>query len=136
MDAESDETIDEFLAVLPELRGDELRVLAAAHHRVDRARGAAWQAARVVIAQDHLGSEVERLRSLVTGWATRSVSGATQWAEITMANGLMEQDARRAAAPALLDAAIALFLGEALDSAHRDVLLGPWRRLSQPEPSV
>jgi hypothetical protein len=58
-----------------------------------------------------------------------------QWAEILMANGLMDQDVRRTAAPALLDVAVALFLGDALDVVDRDALLRPWRGLSaEPEP--
>ena len=133
------ETIDDFLAVLPELRRDQLMVLAAAHRRADPAREAAWEAARAAIAADGRDAELERLRSLITGWATRPASTPTQWAEIPMAGGLLEQDVRRAAGPALLDAAVALFLGESLGVLDRDALLRPWHSLSaerEPRPRL
>ncbi len=121
--------LDEFLATLPSLRLDEFMVLAAAHRQPDPARDVAWKAARAVIAREGLDAEVEDLRSTIIAWAIQPVSTPTQWAEIPMGSGPAEQDSRRAAAPSLLDAAIALYLGDALDISDRDALLGPWRRL-------
>lgn len=121
--------LDEFLATFPGLRIDQLMVLAAAHHRPDPARVAAWEAARTAIAREGLDAEIDELRSMIIAWASRPASTPTQWAEIPMGNGLAEQDGRRAAAPALIDAAVALHLGAALDISDRDALLGPWRRL-------
>jgi len=123
------DALDEFLATIPRLRPDQLMVLAAAHHRPDPARVAAWEAARTAIAREGAGAEIDELRSMIIAWASRPASTPTQWAEIPMGNGLAEQDSRRAAGPALLDAAIALYLGDALDTSHRDALMGPWRRL-------
>lgn len=125
----SSEALDEFLATFPRLRLDQLMVLAAAHQRPDPARVAAWDAARTAIVREGLDAEIDELRSTIIAWASRPASTPTQWAEIPMGTGLAEQDSRRAAAPALLDAATALYLGAALDISDRDALLSPWRRL-------
>lgn len=128
------ETLDDFFSVMATLRRDQLMALAAAHSEPDPRREQAWASARSIIERDGLAAEVDRLRSEVINWATRPASSPMQWAEILMADGLLEQDVRRAAAPALLDAAVALFLGEALDAADREAMLRPWHGLSgEPE---
>ncbi len=128
------ETLDDFFSVMTTLPRDQLMALAAAHSEPDPARERAWASARGIIARDGLAADVDRLRSVVINWATRPASSPMQWAEILMADGLLDQDVRRAAAPALLDAAVALFLGESLEAPDRDAMLGPWRGLSaEPE---
>ena len=121
--------IDEFLETLPGLRRDQLMVLVAAHSRSDPARETAWEAARAAISAEGLEADVDELRSMIIRWASRPANASTQWAEIPMADGLPEQDIRRAAGPALLDAAIAIYLGDALGIADHVALLLPWRRL-------
>ncbi len=125
----TESAIDEFLEMLPGLRRVQLLELAAAHHRPDPAREAAWEAARAAIEAEGLEAAVDQLRSMIITWVSRPASAPTQWGEVPMADGQIEQDIRRAAGPALLDAATATFLGDALDIADRDALLRPWRRL-------
>src|SRR5450830_524619 len=102
--------------------------LAAAHRRPSAAREAAWAEVRAVVAGEGLERELDQVRSEVAGWATHLATITGQEAGAGMTEMLMT-DARREAATAVLDAAVALLLGDRLGEEHRRALLGPWRRV-------
>lgn len=112
---------------LPGLDRGELFALAGAHRSNDSARQDAWKAVLEVVAANRAERELDRLRSEVGAWATHLGSITGQEAGSGMVDVLMA-DARRAAAPAILDAAVALLLGARLTERDRTVLLLPWTR--------
>jgi hypothetical protein len=112
---------------LPGLDRGELFSLAGAHRSNDAALQDAWKAVREVVSATHAERDLDHLRAEVGAWATHLGSITGQEAGSGMADILMA-DARRAAAPAILDAAVALLLGARLPERHRTVLLVPWMR--------
>jgi hypothetical protein len=80
---------------------------------------------RRVVSADHLEHELDQVRSEVGVWATRLGSLTGQQIGSGMSDESMD-DARRAAAPAVLDAAVAVLLGTRLPEPDRAALLGPW----------
>ncbi len=120
--------LEELFARLPRLDRGELFALAGAHHVRDAAREEAWKSVREVVATDRVEQDLDRLRSEIGAWATHLGSITGQEAG-TGTSELLLADARRAAAPAVLDAAVALLLGSRLPERDRTVLLRPWRRV-------
>lgn len=120
--------LDALFDRLPGLDRGELFALAGAHGSRDSAREDAWAAVRRAVSADHLERDLDRLRSEVGAWATHLGSITGQEAGSGLSD-LFMADARRAAAPAVLDAAVALLLGARLEDHERAVLLGPWNRV-------
>jgi hypothetical protein len=117
------------LARLERLSDDDVRTLAHAWHRQDATtRRRAWTHAMVAIAEAGREEALNELRESVTAWmrARRSEFGGL--------GGLLGQmaetaAARRAAAPAILDAGAALLAMDALDPDDVAVLSRPWKTL-------
>ncbi len=128
MTVETSPELGALLGCLPRLNRGELFGLAAAHRCPSAAREAAWAEVRAVVAGEGLERELDQVRSEVAGWATHLATITGQEAGAGMTEMLMT-DARREAATAVLDAAVALLLGDRLGEEHRRALLGPWRRV-------
>jgi hypothetical protein len=122
--------LDGLVEQLDRLGADAFLAMVASWNDQDPdAHADAWTTAEASARQHRLGAAVERARERVINWA-ESLGGGT-YADITMYGGGWNpvlRDARAAAAPALVDVAVALALGDRLDPAARDVLLAPWRR--------
>ena len=117
--------LDAMFARLPGLDRGELLALAAAHGAADQAREEAWRTVREVVSAAHLERDLDRVRVEVGTWATHLSSLTVQ----QLGGGLSDQllaEARREAAPAVLDAAVAFLLGTALPDQDRAALLRPW----------
>jgi len=127
MAVETDAQLVALFERLPGLDRGELFALAGAHRTVDSARQDAWKAVHEVVTADRADRDLDRLRTEVGAWASHLGSITGQEAGSGLSDLLMA-DARRAAAPAILDAAVAFLLGARLPERDRDVLLGPWRR--------
>jgi len=117
--------LDALYARLRRLDPGDLLALAGAYGANDPAREAAWQAVHGIVAAGHLEGDLDRVRATVGTWAARVGSIAGQQIGSAMGDQPMT-DARRAAAPAVLDAAVALLLGDRLTADDRTALLRPW----------
>jgi hypothetical protein len=127
-DLSETEAVDRFIDSLDHLDQDQLMVLHASWRAVDPAvRGDAWAQVRAVAARQGLTKGVGRVRDRAMSWATRG-------ADLVPYNFHLDDmwlQLRQESAPAIVDAAIAVALGDRLDEATRDVLLGPWLRASE-----
>ncbi len=125
--------IDELLASMDLLADDDVAYLAELWDKEDkRARGSAWAKAKPAIEQAGLTRDLDRVRVSVSSWMQASPSDF-QGIEGLLGGAGGPAGARRAAAPALIDAAAAMLAGEALDSDEQRVLTGPWRTLTEDE---
>lgn len=118
--------VRDLLERLPYLGQGELMALAGAHEAEGDARRAAWRAVEAAARARDGGRDLDRLRAEVTAWATRL--DVIVGYETGTSSQVVE--ARRAAAPAVLDAAAALLLADDLPEADRAVLLGPWHSVA------
>jgi len=123
--------VADLLDRLPYLDRGDLLALAGAQHTRDLARRAAWQAIEAAAAAQDGGRDLDRLRSEVGAWATRLGAIVGDEAGTGLAD-LMLADVRRAAAPAVLDAAAALMFGDDLPDPDRATLLAPWLSVTGP----
>ena len=120
--------LDDLFDRLPGLDRGELLALAGAHRVKDPAREEAWRAANKVVTADNVERDLDRLRTEVGAWATHLGSITGQEAGSGMSE-LVMADARRAAAPAVLDVAVAYLLEARLTERDRTALLRPWMRV-------
>lgn len=116
--------VADVLDELPYLTHGELLALASAQKEQQIARRAAWRRVEEAATWDG-GRDLDRLRAEVGAWATRlgAIVGdeaGTGLVDLTLA------DARRDAAPTILDAAVALLYQDELSEPDRAVLLEPW----------
>ena len=117
--------LDALIARLPGLDRGELLALAAEHAAGDPAREEAWRTVREAVTASHMERDLDRVRSEVAAWATHLSALTVQ----QLGSGLSDQllaEARREAAPAVLDAAVAFLLGTTLPDQDRAALLRPW----------
>jgi hypothetical protein len=117
--------LDALFARLPGLDRGDLLALAAEHGAADPAREEAWRTVREVVSAAHMERDLDRVRSKVAEWATHLSALTVQ----QLGGGLSDQllaEARREAAPAVLDAAAAFLLGTMLPDPDRATLLRPW----------
>jgi hypothetical protein len=122
------EAMGQFIESLDGLTEEQLLGMAAAWGSVDeQARADAWTQVRAVAAKEGLGRDVDQIRERAMEWATRGTDPGWPYA---LDAGDLSRKARKEAAPAVVDAAIAIALDDWLDESTRDVLLGPWRRVS------
>ena len=128
MASEPRSELDDLFDRLPGLDRGELLALAGAHGVKDPARVEAWRAANKVVTADNVERDLDRLRTEVGAWATHLGSITGQEAGSGMSE-LVMADARRAAAPAVLDAAVAYLLEARLTERDRTALLRPWMRV-------
>lgn len=118
--------LQEFMNLLPYLEAAELMAVSAAYQQADAtaragARGAASAAART----GGLIDELTRLHSSIIQWAGADVSPTSAFTMEGLRTNPMLGDVRVQAVPALLDAATALLLQDALSADARAVLLEP-----------
>jgi hypothetical protein len=98
-------------------------------------RRAAWATAKPAIEKAGLMRELDRVRTSVGSWMQAN-SSDFQGIEGLLGGAGGPAGARRAAAPAFIDAAAAILAGEALDAEQQRVLAGPWRSLTEDEPEA
>jgi hypothetical protein len=127
--------LDRFFERLDRVDTDVPLVMGAAWHSADpQEREDAWKQVRALGRRAALGRRIDEARERALQWAQRP--GQT-YSDLTLYGGGLDpiwNDARRQAAPAIIDAAVAIVLGDHLDEKSRDVLLGPWlRAVEQPE---
>jgi hypothetical protein len=120
--------LDGFLASLDALRETDLLTLAAGWSGADRrAHEDAWTRVVAAAAANGMTDRVRAARQAALDWAIKGTN--FPWPDA----GYMEDmklHIRRGAAPALADAAVAIALGDRLDSESADTLLAPWRSLA------
>ena len=125
MPAQPNSELEALFARLPGMDQGELLALAGAHGAEAPVRSHAWTSVHEVVSANHLERDLDRVRSEVGVWATQL--GAITGQQI--GSGMSDQpidDARRAAAPAVLDAAVAFLLGTRLSESDRAALLRAW----------
>jgi hypothetical protein len=83
-----------------------------------------------VAARKHLTEDLERLQGDIIGWSAAGGAHAGIWAPDMAAGNVLLEDLRRGAAPAILDAATAILLGEALEPHSRAVLRRRWESVT------
>lgn len=88
----------------------------------------AWSAVRAAGARYGLADEIERVRKKALAWSTRGSNSIPyqtnadyDWLQVKVEAG-----------EAIVDAALAVALGNRLDEATHDVLIEPWLRATQP----
>ncbi len=102
--------------------------LRAAWHEVPTAEHeAAWGAVRAVGDRDGLAGEIDRVRDKALGWSRRG-SDLLSYQMNDETTGLQ---IKMDAGEAIVDAALAVALGNRLDAATRDTLLAPWIRATE-----
>lgn len=128
-DLVNSEELDRFFDVLDRVRDADLMRLKAVWRSIDRqAHEDAWAVVRVVGASHDLGEEIDKVRSRALAWVThdnmpyRYLDGNPMWMQY-----------KAEAAEAIVDAAIAVALGDRLDARTRATLLAGWSDLD-PEP--
>jgi hypothetical protein len=126
--------LDALFARLPQLDLGELLALGGAHRAFDAAREEAWRTVRDVVSTEHMERDLDALRSDVGAWATRLALIVGDEAG-TPIDGLLMTEARRGAASAVLDAAVAHLLGPRLPVRDREALLRAWRDVIAASPS-
>jgi hypothetical protein len=119
--------LDRFIDSLELLDAEQLSILDAVWRAVDHGvHQRAWEDVRRLARNPDLGRLIDAARDRALHWANRgsnvpampySLKSEDQWLE-----------ARRNAAAALVDAALATTLGDRLPDEARDTLLGPWLR--------
>jgi hypothetical protein len=117
--------LDALFARLQRLDRGDLLALAAAHAEGDPAREEAWDTVRDVVSADHLEPDLDRVRSRIGTWATHLGALTVQQLGAGLSDQLLA-DARREAAPAVLDAAVAFLLGARIPESDRAALVRPW----------
>jgi hypothetical protein len=119
--------LEEFLRILPHLDVAELLEMGATYRATDEAaREAARAEASARAKQRGLDDEVRRVQGSIIQWANSDITRSqTLTFENVRASSSMLGDVRQENVPPLLDAAMALVLGEALDATSRDLLLAP-----------
>jgi hypothetical protein len=123
--------IDEMLASMELLDDDDVEYLAELWEKEDQAaRGAAWAKAKPAVEQAGLMKDLDRVRMSVGSWMQAS-SSDFQGIQGLMGSSGGPAGARRAAAPAFIDAAAAILAGDALDADEQRVLAGPYRSLTE-----
>jgi hypothetical protein len=75
-----------------------------------------------------VSDELQRLQGHIVQWTGASGARSGLWTGGSPGRDLMLADLRRQAAPALMDAATAVVLGNALEERYREALLAPWKR--------
>ena len=123
--------IDELLASMDMLEDEDVDFLAEMWEKEDQgARGDAWAVAKPAIEKAGLMKELDRVRMSVGEWM-RTSSSDFQGIEGLMGSSGGPAGARRAAAPAFIDAAAAILAGDALAADAQQVLARPWRSLTE-----
>ncbi|HWH36235.1 MAG TPA: hypothetical protein VNT28_00480 [Candidatus Limnocylindrales bacterium] len=129
MDGSAEDQLDLLLDELDLLTEDDIPLLVEAWQREDdAARRRAWSRAKAEIDRRRLGGALDRARSEVGRWAA---AGRSDYHGIGGLMGMPTREAqeRAQAAPAILDAVVALLAGQALDDEEHAILAAPWQAL-------
>ena len=118
--------LEELLRMLPYLEEDELLEISASYAQSDAtARDAARQAASAAAKSRKLGDELDRLQGSIIQWAGSNLSMTSAFTLENVRQNPVLHDLRVQAVPALLDAATALLLKDAISDVDRAALLEP-----------
>jgi hypothetical protein len=117
-----------FFERLDHLNQEQLLGLRAAWRSTSReSHEDAWAAVRAVGVREGLSREIDRVRNRALAWASRGsntipyrVSSDVTWLQIKIEAG-----------EAIVDAALAVALGNRLDAASHKILIGPWLRATE-----
>ncbi|MGA3031489.1 MAG: hypothetical protein ABSE58_12275 [Candidatus Limnocylindrales bacterium] len=117
-----------FFERLDHLNKEQLLSLHAAWQGASRAvHEDAWTSVRVVGARDGLTKEIERVRNKALRWASRGSNTIpyqlvddSEWLQVKIDAG-----------GAIVDAALAIALGDRLDEDAHYALIGPWLQATQ-----
>jgi hypothetical protein len=121
--------MDAFFDRLERMNGEQLLAMQAAWHGMTHLEHEeAWVAVRAVGDRAGMSKEIGRVRNKALVWSQRGsnsvpyyrVNDDYSWLQVKMGAG-----------EAIVDAALAIALGDRLDAATRDVLLGPWLRATE-----
>jgi hypothetical protein len=118
--------LQEFMNLLPYLEAAELMAVSAAYQQADAgARAGARDSASAGARKAGLMDELARLHSSIIQWAGADISPTSAFTMEGLRTNPMLGDVRVQAVPALLDAATALLLKDALSVDDRAALLEP-----------
>jgi hypothetical protein len=117
--------LDDFFERLDRMTAEQLLAMRAAWHSITVAEHEkAWAAVRAVGARYAVDKEVGRVRDKAMAWSARG----TNEVPFFQNNDIRRLQSRIEAGEAVVDAALAIALGDRLDDQTRDALLGPWTR--------
>lgn len=118
--------LKEFLDMLPYLEAADLMAVSAAYRAGDvDARDAIRERAGAAARSRGLLDELGRLQGSIIQWAGADISPSAAYTLSGVRPDTMLGDVRVASVPALLDAATALLLQDALSADDRAILLEP-----------
>ena len=121
--------MDAFFDRLDHLNREQLMALEAAWHSTTRPEHEqAWAAVRAVGDRTGLSEEVVRVRNKAMAWSTRGSNSVPYY---RVNDDEAWQQVKLGASEAIVDAALAIALGDRLDATARDMLLGPWLRATE-----
>ncbi len=125
-DKPKDLDLSEFLQLLPQLDAADLTAISAAYEAGDgAARDDARAAASAVARRRGLLDQLHQLQGSVIQWAGSDIPRSATFTFADVRPDLLLGDVRRDTVPALLDAATALLLGDALTDEQHELLLDP-----------
>jgi hypothetical protein len=115
----------DFFEALDHLNDGQLMAMAAAFQGTPRdEHERAWSAVRSVGERDGLAKEIERVRAKALGWASKGSNIV-----LMVGSGIDDigwAQMKHEAAEPIVDAALAVALGDRLDEAARGTLLAGW----------
>jgi hypothetical protein len=115
-----------FFERLDRVNQEELLALRAAWQATHRQEHEyAWNAVRVVGVDQGLSKEIGRVRDAAMAWSRRA-SDVIPY--VFLADVLSWQQIKMEASEAIVDAALAVALGDRLDARVHDILIEPWLR--------
>jgi hypothetical protein len=117
------DAIDAFFGALDRLDMERLTRLRSAWHSITReAHEAAWAEVNAVAAEEGLSWQIDRLRNRALAWTQRGSPSPGR----SLPDYQIWIETKIGAAEAIVDAALAVALGDRLGASTRTVLLGPW----------
>jgi hypothetical protein len=121
-----------FFGSLDRLNQAELMALRAAWQATSQEEHeAAWSAVRDAADADGLSKQIGRVRDTAMAWTTRSRNSVPFYQGGN--DEMVWQQVKIEAGEAIVDAALAIALGDRLDDATHDVLIGPWLAATESE---
>ncbi|MGD0123241.1 MAG: hypothetical protein ABSC46_11855 [Candidatus Limnocylindrales bacterium] len=119
---------DVFFERLDRVTREQLLAMRAAWHSIpSREHEEAWAAVRAVGDRTGLSKEIGRVRNKALAWSSRGLNSVPFFHDDEA--GWLQ--AKGEASEAIVDAALAVALGDRLDAGTRETLLGPWRRATE-----
>lgn len=118
-----------FIARLDRLNEAQLMAMRAAWSAIDRdEHEVAWAEVRAVGAREGLRKEIGRVRNKAMAWASRGRNTIPYWGDNDNRQRIWLE-----AEEAIVDAALAVALGDRLDAQTREILMAPWLRVTEGE---